>query len=169
MIEKKNLLILGAGQYGNVAKETAQAMGCFDKIDFLDDRNCVAVGQTKDYLRFVREYRCAFVAMGNPELRLGWLEKLEAAGYELAVLIHPMAWVSPSARLAPGVMVEPMVVVQAQAEIGRGSLICAGAVVNHNAVVAEGCQIDCSSVVPSNTKVGPMTKISCGSVAGEAR
>ena len=169
MSEKKNLLILGAGQYGQVAFETAQAMACFERIDFLDDRNGIAVGKMEDYRRFAAAYSCAFVAMGNPELRLGWLEKLEAAGYELAVLIHPMAWVSPSAVLDCGVMVEPMAVVQAQAEIGRGSLICAGAVVNHTAVVAEGCQIDCGSVVPSNTKVGPMTKIFCGSVAGEVR
>lgn len=33
----KNLLILGAGQYGAAAKEVSASMGCFDKIDFLDD------------------------------------------------------------------------------------------------------------------------------------
>ena len=35
----KNLLIIGMGQYGMIAKETAEAMNCFDKIDFLDDNN----------------------------------------------------------------------------------------------------------------------------------
>ena len=34
----KNLLILGAGQYGQVAKEIAEDIGYFEKISFLDDR-----------------------------------------------------------------------------------------------------------------------------------
>ena len=33
----KNLLIIGAGQYGMVAKEIAESMKCFEKIDFVDD------------------------------------------------------------------------------------------------------------------------------------
>lgn len=34
----KNLLILGAGQYGQVAKEIAEDMEYLEKISFLDDR-----------------------------------------------------------------------------------------------------------------------------------
>ncbi len=34
---KENLLIIGAGQYGMVAKEISDAMNCFGRIDFLDD------------------------------------------------------------------------------------------------------------------------------------
>ncbi len=37
MQKSKNLLILGAGQYGQIAKEIAESMGCFEKISFLDD------------------------------------------------------------------------------------------------------------------------------------
>ena len=33
----KNLLIIGAGCCGLAARETAQAMGCFENIAFLDD------------------------------------------------------------------------------------------------------------------------------------
>lgn len=33
----QNLLIIGAGIYGLVAKEIAESMGCFRQIDFVDD------------------------------------------------------------------------------------------------------------------------------------
>lgn len=33
----KNLLIVGASTYGVVASEIAADMGCFEKIDFVDD------------------------------------------------------------------------------------------------------------------------------------
>ena len=59
----KNLLILGAGQYGQVAKEIAKDMGCFEKISFLDDRcdetlerNELIIGNLCDYKKFVTEY-----------------------------------------------------------------------------------------------------------------
>jgi len=55
----KNLLILGEGQYGAVAKETAEAMSFFDNIAFLDDENKVAVGQLDEYESFVTEYSYA--------------------------------------------------------------------------------------------------------------
>ncbi len=42
------LLILGAGQYGFVAREVAEAMGCFTSIDFLDDHSDIAIGKLDD-------------------------------------------------------------------------------------------------------------------------
>lgn len=159
----QNLLILGAGQYGCVAREIAQAMGCFACIDFLDD-NHPAAGKLADYERLTADYGSAVVAMGNPALRLHWIERLESAGYEIPILVHPMAYVSPSAVLAPGTIVEPMAVVQANAVVKTGGLLCAGCVVNHNAVVEAGCQIDCSAVVAANAVVPAGTKVPSGTV-----
>ena len=160
----RKLLVLGAGQYGFVAAETAAAMGCFEEIAFLDDANPKAIGKLADFEKFSQEYGNAFVAMGNPKLRLSWLNRLGEAGFDLPVLIHPKAWASPSAQLAPGVILEPMAVVQANAVVKTGCLLCAGSIVNHNAVVEEGCQIDCGAIVMSNARVEPETKVPCGTV-----
>lgn len=163
-MKMKNLLILGAGQYGCVVRETAEAIGCFEKIAFLDDNSPLAMGKLAAYEGFAREYGCAFVAMGNPALRIQWLEKLELAGYELPVLIHPRAYVSPSAILGKAVIVEPMAVVNAQAVVETGGLLCAGSVVNHNAHVMPVCQIDCNAVVAANATVPEGTKVPGGTV-----
>lgn len=44
----KNLLIIGAGQYGALAKEIAEVMKCFEKIDFLDDNSELAIGKISE-------------------------------------------------------------------------------------------------------------------------
>ena len=163
-MEKENLLILGAGQYSFVARETAEAMGCFGRIDCLDDNNPGAIGKLADYLELSGIYRHAFVAMGNPDLRLSWLKRLDEAGYELPVLVHPKAYVAPSARIMGGSIVEPMAAEQSNALVMTGCLICAGSIVNHNAVVEAGCQIDCGAVVMSNAAVPRGTKVPCGTV-----
>ena len=161
---QKRLLILGAGQYGQVAYETAEAMGCFERIDFLDDQNPIGVGKLTDYNTMISDYNYAFVAIGNPNMRLELLQKLEKCGYELAVLIHPKGYVSKSAYIAEGSIVEPMAVVQAGARVERGVLLCAGCVVNHNSTVQQGCQIDCNAVVSARGTVREKTKVSCGDV-----
>ena len=76
VFSKENLLIIGAGQYGQVAREIAESMNCFDKISFLDDNNPKAVGKMADYEKFVMDYEYAIVAIGNSALRLEFTEKL---------------------------------------------------------------------------------------------
>lgn len=163
-MNKQNLLILGAGQYGHVVRETAESMGCFDKIAFLDDNNRIAVGKLTDYRSLQQEYGCAFVAMGNPDLRMQWLSRLESAGFELAVLVHPKAYVSPTATLGKGSIAEPMAVVNTGAIVEAGGLLCAGCIVNHNAVVKCGCQIDCNAVVAAGAVVPEGSKVPSGTV-----
>ena len=163
-MDKRNLLILGAGQYGQVVRETAEATGQFFRIGFLDDSNPAALGKMAEYVSFLREYPCAVVAMGNPALRRQWLEKLEQAGFELPVLIHPRAYVSPSAVLGAGTVVEPLAAVNTEAIVDKGGLLCAGCVVNHNAHVMTCCQIDCNAVVASNAVVPEGTKVCSGTV-----
>ena len=163
-MSKANLLILGAGQYGQVVRETAQAMETFAKICFLDDNSSDAAGKLADYEKFSGEYTCAFVAVGNPVLRAKWLDQLEAAGFKLPILIHPKAYVSPSATIGQGTVVEPMAVVNTGATVGKGGLLCAGCVVNHNANVADCCQIDCKAVVAAGAQVPEGTKVASGTV-----
>ena len=161
---KRKLLILGAGQYGRVVREAAQAVGCFERIDFLDDNSPIAIGRLAEFQDFVGNYDSAFVAMGNPSLRMKWLDKLEQAGFDLPALIHPKAYVSPSAKLGKGIIVEPMAVVNTEAIVEMGGLLCAGCVVNHNAHVLPVCQIDCNAVVASNATVPEGTKVCSGVV-----
>lgn len=159
-----NLLILGAGQYGMVAKEIAESMKCYEKIDFLDDNNEIAIGKLQDYSNFVSEYSYAIVAIGNPEIRLNFIRKLERANYKIATLISPMAYVSPSAEVMPGSIIEPCAVVQTDAVVFKGVIISSGAVIRHNATVGEGCHCDCGCVVMTNSKVPSNLKICCNEV-----
>ena len=159
-----NLLILGAGQYGCVAKETAQAMSCFGKIDFLDDNNPVALGKMDTLSQRLSEYDCVFVAMGNPVLRLRFLKEAEQLGFCLATLVHPSAVVMPSAKLSGGVIIEAQAVINSNTAVGTGCIVSAGAVVNHDCYLAEGCHVDCNATVPARSQMPAHTKVPCGTV-----
>ena len=156
------LLILGAGEYGQLVKELARNQ--YPTIDFLDDNSDAAIGKLEEYQNLKDQYQNAIVAIGNNEIRHQWLLKLEEAGYTLATLISDKAYVSPTATIEPGVIIEPMVVVNANTTIKKGSIISAGAVINHNAVVNEGSHIDCNAIVGADAIVPKLSKLYYGQV-----
>lgn len=159
-----NLLIIGAGQYGEMLKESARALNLYDKIDFLDDNSDEALGKIADYEKFVQTYECAIVAIGDSDIRLDVTQKLKAAGYKIETFISRRAYVSPSAKIAEGCVIEPMSVISTDVEIGRCTIISSGAVVNHNSTVAEGCHINCNATVRSNSSVPAKTKVDYGEI-----
>ncbi|MBD5086993.1 MAG: PglB [Clostridiales bacterium] len=164
MTTNDNLLILGAGQYGQVAKEIAESTGLFGKIDFLDDNVENVVGSVADYEKLAGKYSYAFVAIGNADLRLAYIRALEKSCFRIAVLISPKAYVSQSAQIKQGSIVEPFAIVNSNSAVGEGTLICAGAIVNHNAVVGDACHLDCGSVVEANAVVPDKIKLGCNEV-----
>lgn len=152
------LLILGAGQYGLVAKEVAEAMGCFTQIDFLDDHSEVAIGKLNDIENI--EYDAAFVAIGNPAVRSQYLDRIKKA----ATLIHPKACVSPSAKIGDGCIVEAGAVICSDAKVGKSTIVMANAVVGHNATVGDYCQLKYNCTIPENCVVSDKTKVDCNVV-----
>ena len=154
-----NLLILGAGQFGLMVKEIAESMGRFEKIAFLDDSNHMAIGKLMEYEKFLCEYSNAIVAIGNPYVRLSYTQKLEDVGFDIANIVSPAAYISPSACLMKGIVVEPMAVIQANSTISLGCIVSSGAVVRHNAFLSEGCHLDCNAVAMSGCVVPARTKV----------
>ena len=164
MGRENNLLIIGAGQYGCVVKETAQAVGCYNEIEFIDDNSKYALGKIEEIEKFLDNYANAFVAIGNSKIRLELIERLVTIGYRIITLIHPKVYVSSSATIEKGCIIEPNAVVHSNVSIGIGCLISANAVVNHNAVVEDGCHIDCNATVTARSIVKAGTKVECGQV-----
>ncbi len=154
----ERLLILGAGQYGYVAKEVAEAMGCFISIDFLDDHNELAIGWLEDLEK--TEYDTAFVAIGNPVVRAQWLQRIS----KTATLIHPKSMVSSSAVIDEGCIIESGAVVSANVKIGKGTIVMANAVIGHNATVGDCCQFKYNCTIPENCVVPDQTKVDCNVV-----
>lgn len=168
----KNLLILGAGQYGTVVKEIAKSMNCFEKIDFLDDSFGMdnpnyheeAIGKIEMLDEHRVDYFYAIPAIGDPDKRLELLEALIENGYQIPVLVSPKAYVSPLAQLQKGAVVEPLAGIHANVVIGEATYISMGAVVNHNAIVLNGCHIDCNAVVMSGALVASKTDVAPGEI-----
>jgi UDP-3-O-[3-hydroxymyristoyl] glucosamine N-acyltransferase len=158
-----NLLIFGAGGHGRVVKEAAEALEIFSKIDFLDDNSELAIGKFEEYEKFVDKYRYAFVALGNPELRSMWSEKLSTDFY-IPAIIHPTAYVSPSAQLGTGCFIGAKAVINTKTVIKNGCIVGIGALIDHDSVVEEYSYINAGVIVKAGSKVNSFTEIDEGKV-----
>ncbi len=156
----KRLLILGAGQYGMVAREIAETMGYFDEISFLDDNSSYAVGKLDEINHF--EYEYAFVAIGNSQVREYWLDKIPEA--KRVTLVHPQAVVMKTANIGKGSIIEAGAVVSYNASIGKGTIVMANSVVGHDAIVADYCQLKYGCIIPERCTVQGYIKVDCNEV-----
>lgn len=166
----KSLLILGAGGFGRMVKETAQALG-YEKVVFLDDavKSDDVIGMCCDYVIRHEEYPVAVAAFGNNKTRLYWTDKLLEEGYEVPAIVHPSAIVSPSAVLEPGCFVMQRAVVNTQTKIERAVLVNSGAIVDHGSSVGAGAHIGLGSVVKSDCVIESGRKVEAGDVIFSTR
>lgn len=166
----KSLLILGAGGFGKMVKETALLSG-YSKVVFLDDaaNGEDVIGRCCDYKICHSQYSVAVAAFGNNKTRLFWTDKLLQEGYEVPAIVHPSAVVSPSAVLEPGCFIMQRAVVSTDAVIERAALINSGAVVDHDTIICAGAHVGLGSVVKAHCKIEEGKKVEAGEVVFSTR
>lgn len=161
---EKNLLILGAGEFGEVVREIAEEIGEYSKIEFLDDLAICALGKLDEYARFTDEFSDAIVAIDDPFLRMKYTEKIHECGYYVPIMVHPTAFVSRSAKIGMGTVIEPLAVVNTASKVGVACILAPSATVNHHATVCDAVHLGANSTVLSNTMVPAGTKTISGQV-----
>lgn len=159
----KKLLIIGAGGHGRVLAEVAMACG-YDRVDFLDDRNPCAVGTTDRAEALAGGYDGVIVSIGNNDLRRTLIQRLQAVDAPIATLVHPRAFVAPSATLGEGSVVLPGAVVNTNASVGKGCILSIGALVDHDATIDDFSHVNAGAVVAAGKRAGG--KVAPGAVVG---
>ena len=163
-----SLLILGCGSHGHTIKETAEAIGIFPKIAFLDDdiNNPEAIDVITRLEDYVDEYPLAFIAIGNNAIRKTLMERLKKAGFVLPYLCDPSANVSTTAKLCAGSYVGARTIIGAQTVIHEGAIIASGANLLNNVVAEAYCHVDSGATIKKNVVIPTLAKIESGSVVG---
>lgn len=159
---EKTLVILGAGGYGQTVADVAEQLGY--RVQFLDDAAEQAVGKCDEFSAFIGENVEFYPAFGNNELRLSWVNRLEAAGCALPVLVHPRAYVSPKATLAPGTVILPGAIVNTLCVVKKGCIVNCNAVVDHGCTLEEGVHVCLGAIVKAENHLPAGMKVEAGEV-----
>lgn len=170
----RTLLILGAGGHGKSVAEAALLSGEWQDILFLDDAwpsvslalDCPVVGKTEAVGEWVSKCQGAIAAVGNNSVRHSWVELIEHAEIELVSIIHPRAWVSPSAVIGAGTAVMAGAVVGTVSSVGKGAIINCNATVDHDVVMDDFSHLGVGVQLAGGVKVGAAAWLQAGSSCG---
>lgn len=160
-----NLLILGAGSHGQSVKEIAGSLRVFRKISFLDDKVIGedVIGKCTDALKFKAEYPCAFVAIGNNEIRKKYANFLRECNFLIPNIISPAATISKEAVIGEGVAIMPQSTIN-NAEIGDFCILESNCLINYGCKIGAYTRIDCGGIVTKGTVLKNGTFIKSGEV-----
>ena len=140
----KRVIVIGAGGHGRSVAEAILLLGRDELVGFVDDGadadakvwGYPILGRT-DSLHTLRKHADAVVvAIGNNAVREKLHAQVREAGFELLSVIHPTAFVSPTAALGSGCAVMAGAVVGTEAHLGEGVIVNCGATVDHH------CRVD---------------------------
>ena len=156
----RKLLILGAGGYGKTVADVAALLD-YDEIRFLDDSRTGEniLGKCEEYARFVDRETDIYPAFGHNGHRMKWLDIFMRSGLSVPTLVHPRAYVSPTAKIGAGTVVLPMAVVNTGVTVEAGCIINIGALVDHDTVIEAGCHLAPGAIVKAENRIKAGSKI----------
>lgn len=170
----KRLLIVGAGGHGRSVAEAVLAAGVYQLAGFLDDAfpgvgrvwDWPVFGPTAELANSLQHADAAIVAIGNNGLREDLHQRLYAAGFELATVIHPRAIVSPRACIGLGSAIMAGAIIGTEARLGAGVIVNCGAVVDHDCRVHDFGHLGVNAAMAGGSVLGRGAWMQAGSVLG---
>jgi UDP-perosamine 4-acetyltransferase len=156
------LVLVGAGGHAKVVIEAARAGGRFRAVGLIDPAppalavlGVPVLGGDEVLARLRAEgVAWAFAALGSNAARERVGDRLRAAGFRLATLVHPGAEVMPSARLGEGVVAMARAVVSAEARVDDLAIVNTGAVVEHDGRIGTAAHVAPLAALAGNVRVG---------------
>lgn len=168
------IIIYGGGGHGKMVIDLLRAREGYQIAGILDDGRQpgekvmgVPILGGGDMLvslfeQGIRMTANAVGGIGNIAIRIKIFEKLAEVGLVCPVLIHPRAYIDPSAVLNAGVQVFAQAYVGGEVQAGYGCIINTGAIVSHDCVLGEYVNLSPGAILAGEVEVGSGTLIGMG-------
>lgn len=170
-----DLHVVGAGGHAKVVVALAEAAG-YRIVGIYDDRPAPlphvlgheVIGSVERMAEAMKGV--AILAIGSNAVRARLHRRFPDMGW--ATLVHPTAWVAPTARLGAGTVVMAGAVVQPDAVLGRHVIVNTGATIDHDCRVgdfvhvAPGCTLAGNVSLDEGAFLGIGTRVLPGQTVG---
>lgn len=166
VVDPNAILVYGGGGHGKALIDLLRALNSYRIVAVIDDSlpageqvcGLTVIGGAAALQELLAQgVRLAVNAVGgigNLPVRLKVFERLAEAGFTCPALVHPVALVEASARLADGIQVMPLAYVGSEAVIGYGAIINTGAIISHECTIGEYANISPGAILAGQVQVG---------------
>ena len=168
------VLVYGAGGHGKSVIDLLMALNTYRIVGIIDDG--VTPGEQvmglpvlggHEALAGLRESGVGYSinavgGIGNIAMRIRVFQYLLVQGFECLTLVHPAAFVEPSAVLADGVQVFPHAYIGSEAQVGFGGIVNTAAVVSHDCALGDYSNISPGAMLAGGVRVGEGVLVGMG-------
>jgi acetyltransferase EpsM len=169
------IVVIGGGEHARVLIEAIRARSTSQELlGFVDPEACEETTRRLGVPRLgdedVLERRrgalgiLGFAALETRSRRDEAVRRLSPLLDGWATVVHPSAWVSPTATVGEGTVIMAGAVVQSGARLGSHCVINTGAIVEHDAVLGEHAQLAPGATLGGAVRIGPLAYIGLGAV-----
>lgn len=162
----RDVIVLGAGGHAKVVISTLRAAGWQVKAVYDDDPDkigCQVLGvEIRGSLDSIVGVcnRKAVIAIGDADCRQRLAERFQ---FDWITVVHPMAFVDPSAALGEGTVVCAGAIIQPCCRIGSHAIICEVASISHDCDLGDLVHIGPGACLAGNVSVGDHSLVGTGS------
>jgi len=170
----KRVIVIGAGGHGRSVAEAIVLLGRDKLVGFVDDGADAnvkvwtyhVVGTTDSVNNWSGLVDAVVVAIGNNAVRETLHYHVLGAGLALLSVVHPAAFVSPTAALGAGCVVMAGAVVGTEALLGEGVIVNCGATVDHHCIVDDFGHLGVNACMAGGSVLGRGAWMQAGSALG---
>jgi acetyltransferase EpsM len=172
--DPNSILVYGGGGHGKALIDLLRVIGTYPIAGIVDDGlpagsvimgvPVLGGGKILQHL-----YECgihlaanAVGGIGNITIRIKVFEHLAQVGFTCPTLLHPTAFVEPSAKLADGIQVMPHAYVGSETQVGFGVIINTGAIISHDCILSEYANLSPGAILAGEVNVGRATLVGMG-------
>ncbi len=157
-MKKEKIVLIGGGGHCRSAIDVIEQTNKYEIIGIVDIKENIGkkvlgyeiIGCDDDLETIFLSCRNAIITVGqikSNDLRVKLFEKSKNIGFNLPVIISPIAYVSKHSILDEGTIVMHHALVNANVKIGKNCTINTKALIEHDCVIGNNCHISTASVL----------------------
>lgn len=164
LIGKEKILLLGSGGHCHSVIDIIEEEDKFFIAGIIDNEKNIGdkvlsyeiIGCDDDLKELNKEYKYACITVGqikSPLVRIKLFQLLKEIGFQLPVIISPLAYISKYAKIGEGTIIMHDVLVNTNAQIGQNCIINTKALIEHDAIIEDNCHISTAAVINGGVTV----------------
>ncbi len=163
-MSKENIILIGGGGHCHSVIDVLEQenkyniLGIIDLPKFKGEKvlGYSVIGSDDDLEQLRKKCKNALITLGHiqsNDLRVKLFDKLKKAGFELPVIVSPLAYVSKHATIQEGTVIMHHALINANVKIGKNCIINTKALIEHDVIIKNHCHISTASVINGGVTV----------------
>jgi sugar O-acyltransferase (sialic acid O-acetyltransferase NeuD family) len=174
----KEIILIGGGGHCKSVIDVIEQEGKFEIAGIVDKPNLLGssvlghlvIGNDDDLATLAKRYQYALITAGqikSPLLRVKLFDLAVMAGFTMASIISPNAYVSKYSSIGNGVVIMHNSIVNAKASIGNNCIINSKALIEHDCQIFEHCHISTNATINGGVIVESGSFVGSGVITKE--